>query len=250
MATKRHHGQGVTSCVETTLPRLPETCHRRQVAGRQLSQLHLCQPRRWWSRGVHHCRPPITTMAPTTPRQGRSLVLTRDGLGLAWWEVVFLTRGSSIHFSTLFLAAISLLTRAHWPPCVTRACSISPLAMPGGYRCKTQPTRRQRHASVDSLARHRTPRRCHARPKQLDRSHQGRIETRLRPAGPRPDPDSTAIRTSVPAFLCSFVRHGPLFVSSWETIAVCTPASWPLFRAVVYCSGRPIACIAKFRWRC
>lgn len=191
-----------------------------------------------------------TTMAPTTPRQGRSLVLTRAGLGLAWWEVVFLTRGSSIHFSTLFLAAISLLTRAHWPPCVTRAGSISPLAMPGGYRCKTQPTRRQRHASVDSLARHRTPRRCHARPKQLDRSHRGRIETRLRPAGPRPDPDSTAIRTSVPALLCPFVRHGPLFVSSWETIAVCTPASRPLFRAVVYCSGRPIACIAKFRWRC
>lgn len=59
MATKRHRGQGVTSCVETTLPRLPKSCHRRQVAGRQLSQWHLWQPRRWWSRcpplqATHH----------------------------------------------------------------------------------------------------------------------------------------------------------------------------------------------------
>lgn len=87
-------------------------------------------------------------MAPTTPRQGRSLVLTRDGLGLAWWEVVFLTRGSSIHFSTLFLAAIPLLTRAHWPPCVARACSISPLAMPGGYI----DARRSQQDANDTLA--------------------------------------------------------------------------------------------------
>lgn len=183
-------------------------------------------------------------------RQGRSLVLTGDGLEACMPGGCFPAPRFAIHFSTLFLAAISLLTRAHWPPWVTRAYSISPLAMPGGYRCKTQPTRRQRHASVDSLARHRPPRRCHARPKQLDRSHQGRIQPRLRPVGPRPDPDSTAIRTSVPVFLCSFVRHGPLFVSSWETIAVCSPASWPLFRPVVYRPVRPIACIAEFRWRC
>jgi hypothetical protein len=132
---------------------------------------------------------------------------------LACWEAVFLARGSPIHkFSTLLLAAISLLTRANWSPCVTqgaRPTASRRWRCPGGYRCKTQPTTRQRHASVDSLARHRPPRRCYARPKQLDRSHQGRIQITLLPVGPRPDPDSTAFRTSVPLFLSSFVRHRP-----------------------------------------
>jgi len=177
-------GRNIVHRNNATAP--PRSCHRREVAGRQLSQLHLWQPRRWLPGVSTIAGHPTTTMAPTTRRLGRSLVLTRDGL--ACREAVFLTRGSPIHkFSTLFLAAILLLTRANWSPCVTqgaRPTASRRWRCPGGYRCKTQPTARQRHASVDSLARHRPSRRSHARPKQLDRSHQGRIQITPALSGP------------------------------------------------------------------